>query len=367
VYDGREVCEQFPGGGIFGGPGFGFGGIASGSGGFAGGFAGVPGVGVTGIGTLLTLESAFGVGFRAQDIQDAIQRAEQEGRFEGVQTEQGQPTIILATGPDLTLVLNTARGLFEIFRRSDGAKVGGGPSPEAAIRAVEAGSVRPGAGTTFLQPAPSEPIPGPAEGGDFGDLLRTILGALGQLRGDRVRPTGLEPVAIGGTVNVPVVPGSTSDPRGTLRPTESAFVPKPPPPPPRTPPRPTATQASLNIARVALQILLELRRRRFIQDAQRRQRELIAATAALRRQQVMPFGQAGFSAAGIGTAIATGVGAFGATALEALIARLTREEEVAASVPQFPQLPTQLPGQQAAFPVAPGIPGLQGGGRFRVP
>jgi len=221
----------------------------------------------------------------------------------------------------------------------------------------------------LLEPAafaePSAPIPGPAEGGEFGELLRTILGALGQLRGGRVRP-GLEPVAIGGTVNVPVVPGSTSDPRGTLRPTEAAFVPKPPPPPPRTPPRPTATQATANIARVILSLLLQRRNERALRDAQRRQRELIAAATALRRQQAMPFGQSGFvGTTAIGPFLGGTLGGIAGDAIETLLERLIGGGDVLTQtqLPAFPTFP-QLPGQQPAFPAAPGIPGLQGGGAF---
>jgi len=65
----------------------------------------------------------------------------------------------------------------------------------------------------------------------------------------------------------------------------------------------------------------------------------------------MPFGQAGFSAGSVGTAIATGIGAFGATALEALIFRLGQGGEGGGGngIPAPPQLPS-------------GIPGLSGGG-----
>jgi len=62
----------------------------------------------------------------------------------------------------------------------------------------------------------------------------------------------------------------------------------------------------------------------------------------------MPFGQSGFVAGPVGTAVATGLGAFGGTLLESLISRLSGGD--VQTVPQFP--------------AAPGIPGLQGGAPF---
>ncbi len=146
-----EAQHQFPGGGIFGGPGFGFGIVPFGSGGFAaGGFLGSPAAGA--IGPVLTLESEFGVGFTSQSIADAILVAEQEGRF----TSEGAVTgaITIATGPTLTLVLNLARGLFELFNTS-GQKVGGGVTPEAAIEAARAGA------PPLLGGGGTEPLPFP--------------------------------------------------------------------------------------------------------------------------------------------------------------------------------------------------------------
>jgi len=347
----------------------GFGGIGStgiGGGGIRGGL--IPGgggfVAATGsINPFVDLETAFGGVITSESIAKAIR--DQDAQIRAALSEGAQVVVDIATGPDLALVLNISRGLFEIFRLSDRAKVGGGPTPEAALEAVRSGSLREGGGTTFLPDAgfaePS-PIPGPAEAGDFGELLRTILGALGQLRGGRARPTGLEPVAIGGTVNVPVVPGSTSDPRGTLRPTEAAFLPKPPPPGPRSPPRPTAPQAAANIARVILSLLLQRQRERALRDAQRRQRELIAAAAALRRQQ-MPFGQSGASFIGpvAGGAIGGAIGGLAEDAIGALIERFFPRETTLPTLPQLPGFPS-LPAFPPTLPqLPPGIPGLSGG------
>jgi len=154
-----EARQQFPGGGIFGGPGFGIGGFAVGSGGLGFGTGGFQAAG-SGIGPVLTLESEFGVGFTSRDIADAILAAEQEGRF----TSEGPVTgaIVLATGPTLTLVLNLARGLFELFNAS-GQKVGGGVTPEAAIEAARAGAPPPLGGGGGSEPLPfprrSDPLP----------------------------------------------------------------------------------------------------------------------------------------------------------------------------------------------------------------
>lgn len=348
--------------------GLGIGGFAVGSGGFTvpagfGAATGGPGGGF--LAPVITLQSVFGESFSAQTVADAIKVADQQARLAAERGEgSGFPTVVeIATGPELSIVLNTARGLFEIFDRS-GRKVGGGVTPEAALEAVRAGGLRP---LPFSEG--DAPIPGPAEGGEFGDLLKTILGALGQLRGRRPS-TGLETVAIGGTVNVPVVRGSTADPAGTLRPTAAAFVPKPPPPPPRTPPRPTATQATANIARVILSLLLQRRRENFIRDAQRRQRELLARQQALLRaaaeRRAMPFGQSGFVAPGsqLGPFLGGALGGLAGDAFEAILERLFRDQPGTIETQPFPRLPAfpELPPGTQVPQLPPGIPGLTGGG-----
>ncbi len=382
MYDGRETEPQF-GGFPFGGlGGFAVGSGGLGIGGLRGGLiGGGGGIGATSsIGPLLTLEAVFGTGFTARDIADAILVLEQgqtTPEFEGgvVIVTRGLPS---ATGAAGMVIFNTITGIFQILG-ANGSVQGSGRTPDEA-----AANLPPGTSldTFGLEPfsakgkAPTAPLPfvgapvpqgtgpgfpGPAGGGEFGELLRTILGALGQLR-DRPRPVGLEPVAIGGTVNVPVVPGSTSDPRGTLRPTAAAFVPKPPPPPPRAPERPTATQAGANIVRVVIDFLLRRRQAEALRDFQRRQLEILAAAAALRRQQ-MGFGQSGFAASlpAVGGFLGGALGGLAETGLELLLKQLSGD--VTTSLPAFPTFP-QLPGQQPAFPPAPGIPGLQGGGPF---
>ncbi len=347
--------------------GLGLGGFAIGSGGFTGpvgGFGaatGGPGGGF--LAPVITLQSVFGQSFSAQTVADAIKVADQQARLESTRGEVATPIqklISIITSPTgASLVLDLAKGLFEIFDAS-GRRLGGGVTPEAAIEAVRGGPGGAARVQQLLEPAaafaePSAPIPGPAEGGEFGELLRTILGALGQLRGGRLQPVGLEPVAIGGTVNVPVVPGSTSDPRGTLRPTAAAFVPKPPPPPPRAPERPTATQAGANIVRVIIDLLLRRRQAEALRDAQRRQLELIAAAQAARRS-AMPFGQSGFvGTTSVGPFIGGALGGLAGDAIEGLLERLFRDTPDATRLPAFPPAP-QLPGQQpTGFPSVPGL------------
>jgi len=160
------------------------------------------------------------------------------------------------------------------------------------------GAIGPLGPAGFVGPAGELPALGTP---DFSKLLQTLAVSLGSLT-RRAPTTGgvalpalpalpslpsvvLEPVAPGGTVNVPVVPGSTSDPAGTKRPSFPD----------------TQRERILEILRLlAPQIANELAARR----AQKRAQELIrdqlnafraalaARIAAIRRLQ-MGFGQSG--------------------------------------------------------------------------
>jgi len=157
-----EAQQQFPGGGIGTGLGFGFGIPVFGSGGaFAGGIRGglIPGGGFvagagSGIGPVLTLEAAFDVGFTSAEIAATIQR--EDAAIRAALSEGREAVITISTGQQsgLTMVLNLAKGLFEIFDK-DGRKLGGGVTPEAAIEAVNAGAPPLGGG------GGSEPFPFP--------------------------------------------------------------------------------------------------------------------------------------------------------------------------------------------------------------
>ncbi len=94
------------------------------------------GAGGSGVNPLSTLEGAFGTGFTARSVADAILVAEQEGRFSAESTLTG--LLDIATGPVVRLVLNLARGLFEILDRG-GKVVGVGVTPEAALESLNAG------------------------------------------------------------------------------------------------------------------------------------------------------------------------------------------------------------------------------------
>ncbi len=139
-----EAQHQFGGfGGTVGGgitiPIFGSGGAFAG--GLRGGVipgGGVVGAGGSGINPFSTLESAFGTGFTSRSIADAILVAEQEGRFTGEGPATG--AISIATGPIVTLVLNLARGLFEVLSNESGNVLARGVTPEAALEALRAGS-----------------------------------------------------------------------------------------------------------------------------------------------------------------------------------------------------------------------------------
>jgi len=134
----------------------------------------------------------------------------------------------------------------------------------AAFRAIEAQD-RAGEGG-FRIPGLLEPLPQP----DF-EQIRP-----GPLR----RGTPLEQVTPGGTVNVPVVLGSTGDPGGARR--------------------PRADPEGLSRAEQIGQLIfnfLALRKARQTQDKQRRAFEqFLAARLELLRRAQMPFGQSGFSA-----------------------------------------------------------------------
>ncbi len=370
----------------FGGISFGVGGLgipifgSTGGASIPGGFSGAPGVGGGGIGPVLTLEGEFGVGFTAQDIADQIRVAEQEGELSGGQV------IEIATGPSLRLVLNLAVGLFELFNAS-GQKVGGGVTPQAAIEAANAGAAPAGGGgaqpqtfpetlTAVTTPpfvAPQQvpiPIDDPAFLRNLAAILRGVflrrtgrdppplpIGFPGSGRpglpppfpeiftippipneGIRFPAPGAGDVLPGGTVNVPVVLGSTGDPTGVRRPT-------------------FPNQEQLSRAQQIGQIirdLLALRKARQNADKQRRAFEqFLAARLAILGGQQMPFGQAGFVG---GSVLGGALGAAAESGLEALIRGLS-----GGGGDRLPMAPGGLPPLQGpgTFPM---LPGSGGGG-----
>jgi len=350
----RFAQHQFGGfGGVIGG-GLGFGIPAFGSTGFTalpgGGLGSVP---AGGVGPVLTLEQAFGVGFTAQDIADQILVAEQEGKV----TAGG--IIDITTGPLGRLVLDLAVGLFQVLDPTTGARLGGGVTPEAAVAAVLAGGSAPTLGGGGVQPPTfpetltnvttaafaEPPAPPPVIGSP--EALAAFLALIGEVfaRGDPLpgapqpfpavpsRPPPPARVRPGGTVNVPVVLGSTGDPTGVRR--------------PRFPDDEVVTRTR-QVAQLVRDFLALLEARRTA-DKQRRAFEqfLAARLELLRRAQPMPFGQAGFAATPLLTGGIGGViGQLGADAIEGLLARLSGN----LAQPTFPSLP--------AFPQVQGPPGM---------
>jgi len=183
---------------------------------------------------------------------------------------------------------------------------------------------------------------------DFNTLLQTLAATIGALGGGDgttifqplpAAPAApvLERVAPGGTVNVPVVLGSTGDPGGVRR--------------PRFPDQDQLTTAE-RIGQIIAQ-LLGLRKARQNADKQRRAFEqFLAARLELLRRAQMPFGQAGTFALSAGGGV-NGGRDFLSELLGAAGGFLTE---------QFGR--SQLTQSGFPAPPAPGIPGLQGGGAF---
>jgi len=158
-----EARHQFGGfGGVIGGgvgiaiPAFGSTGFTGATGGAGGGF----------LAPLMTLQTVFGQSFSAATVAQAIEVADQQARLAAARGESSgiQTVIDIATSPEgLQIVLNLARGLFEILDAS-GRKLSGGVTPEAALRALETSSLPPAAGGGGgLEPLPfprrSDPLP----------------------------------------------------------------------------------------------------------------------------------------------------------------------------------------------------------------
>jgi len=187
---------------------------------------------------------------------------------------------------------------------------------------------------------------------DFNTLLQVLAGAIGALGGGDgqaifqplpAAPAApvLERVAPGGTVNVPVVLGSTGDPGGVRR--------------PRFPDQDQLTRAE-RIGQIISQ-LLALRKARQNADKQRRAFEqFLAARLELLRRAQMPFGQSGFvGTTAIGPFLGGTLGGLAGDALEAIFRRLTQPDDRLRAFPD--PGPTQGPG---TFPMLPGS-GASGG------
>jgi len=200
---------------------------------------------------------------------------------------------------------------------------------------------------------------------DFVALFGSLLATLRQLNGGggfrpaplpALPPLGTAPVtvfervSVGGTVNVPVVPGSTADPTGAQRP---RF--------------PDTTRG--RIEAILAQLVSQLLADRAARKGQRRTESIIAAQLAAfraalaarnaqlereRRRSVMPFGQAGAPGAqftAIGPGVIGGIGGVLADIIGTIIGGRLEPQ-----LPGFPAFPPT--GQLPPLQLPPGIPGL---------
>ncbi len=296
----------------------------------------------------LTLEGQFGTGFTGQSLADAILVAEQNessvfefGAFIVDGLEQGN------------LAFDVFRGLFLLSDPITGAIRAEAPTQQGLRDQIERVGL---IGPPGLTGPPGPPGPAPEGTGVSGaEALRTLSAILDSLRRARDEPAFPAPVSFpttgppapappagpvrpGGTVNVPVVLGSTGDPTGVRRPT--------------FPNEDQLTRAQ-QIGQI-IRNLLALRKARQNADKQRRAFEqYLAARLEILRRAQMPFGQAGTFQLSAGGGVNGGRDFFG-DLLSAAGGFLTQ---------QFGRSQLVDPAQFPSAP-PPGLPGLQGGPAF---
>jgi len=284
----------------------------------------------------LTLEGAFGSGFTSGSIADAILVAEQNQSsvFDfGVFSVDGIPVGNLA--------FDVFQGLFLVSDLATGAIIHQGANTQALFDSVERSRL-----LGLVGPAGPQGLPG--QGVDIaqlGNAIRAIVASLNRTptTGGGI-PAGFpqdlgQRVLPGGTVNQPVVLGSTGDPTGQRRP---SF--------------PDNRQREIEIARqvgiLIRQILAARAQQRAARRAEERNAAFLAWVRNLQRGQQMPFGQAGFvgSLGPIGGGILGGAVSGG---IEQLLKQLFPGEQPGT---QFPMVPQGLPPIQGpgTFPMLPG-------------
>jgi len=273
------------------------------------------------------LEQAFGSGFTSGSIADAIRVAEQN---ESSVFDFG---VFAVDGVNVgQLAFDVFQGLFLVSDTVTGQILHQGATTQALFDSVERSRLLGLVGPPGPQGLPAEPV-------DLAAIIRAVTGVVGAFgreptTGQRDLPG--QAVLPGGTVNVPVVLGSTGDPRGRSRPD---FPDK----------RQNEVEIARQIGLLIRQILAVRAQRRALERQQELRLAWIRALIAQNQGgQPMGFGQAGFSAGALGT----GVGDLLAQLAGSLAGGLIGSQL------------QQAPGQQPAFPAAPGIPGLQGGGAF---
>jgi len=284
------------------------------------------------------LEEAFGTGFTSGSIADAILVAEQNNSsvFDfGVFAIDG-----IEVG---NLAFDVFQGLFLISDPITGAIIHQGATTQALNDSVERSRL-----LGLVGPPGPQGLPGPPDVNAIATAVRNLVAQLLARQGTTggaASPGAPDPlgerVLPGGTVNVPVVLGSTGDPTGQRR-----------------PPFPRDAQNSVEVARqiglLIRQILAARAQQRANERIQERNSANLAAWAAFfaaQGGQQMPFGQAGF--VGAGPLLGSGTGEL----LQALIGAGT-----GFLASKFGEQAGNAVAQ--TFPAAPGIPGLQGGGAF---
>jgi len=282
----------------------------------------------------LGLEQAFGTGFTSGSIADAILVAEQN---ESSVFDFG---VFAVDGVNVgTLFYDVFQGLFLISDPLSGQILHQGANTQALFDSVERSRL-----LGLVGPPGPPGLPGP--GVDLAQTIQAIRNIVTQISGARTPttgravPTGLgELVLPGGTVNQPVVLGSTGDPTGQRRPDF-----------------PDDRQKEVEIARqvglLIRQILAARAQKRAAERAAEKNAAFLAWVRSLQGGQQMPFGQSGFAAGALLPTVGSFLGNVGADILAGLIS----PGQPQAQLPGLPAFP-----QGAIGPTASGIP-LGGGG-----
>jgi len=282
------------------------------------------------------LEETFGSGFTSGSIADAIRVAEQN---ESSVFDFG---VFAVDGINVgNLAFDVFQGLFLVSDPLTGQIIHQGATQQALQDSIERSRLLGLVGPAGPQGPAAAPV-------DIAAIIRAVTSVVGSFNREPTtgRPLPGEPVLPGGTVNVPVVLGSTGDPRGKSRP---KF--------------PDDRQNEVEVARQIGILIRQILAARAAQRAAERRAEQNAAQRRLWANffaqlqggtQPMGFGQSGF--VGLGSGVGAGV--------TDLLVQLAGSVAGGLIGNRFADPLPQLPGQQPAFPAAPGIPGLQGGGAF---
>jgi len=277
------------------------------------------------------LEEAFGTGFTSGSIADAIRVAEQN------QSSVFDFGVFAVDGINVgNLAFDVFQGLFLVSDPLTGQIIHQGATQQALADSVERSRLLGLVGPPGPAGLPAAPV-------DLAAIIRAVTGVVGSFnREPTTGRAGLpgEAVLPGGTVNQPVVLGSTGDPRGKSRPDF-----------------PDDRQNEVEIARQIGLLIRQILAQRAARRALERQQELrlawIRALVAQSQGGIMGFGQQGlgFSAGNGGRDLINDIiGSIGGIIRD----QFTPGPGFGPNLPQLPPPPFQGPGM---FPVAPGIGG----------